>query len=60
MHVFCWSVSLSRPASVAPLPAGLTRGSATPPPQANPLVRAALEEQGEGRVLVVDGGASTR
>lgn len=28
--------------------------------QANPLVRAALEEQGEGRVLVVDGGASMR
>ena len=28
--------------------------------QANPLVRAALEEPGEGRVLVVDGGASTR
>ncbi|KAL4421589.1 hypothetical protein ABPG75_010880 [Micractinium tetrahymenae] len=28
--------------------------------EANPLVRAALEEQGEGRVLVVDGGASTR
>lgn len=28
--------------------------------QANPLVRAALEEQGAGRVLVVDGGASMR
>lgn len=28
--------------------------------QANPLVRAALEEPGEGRVLVVDGGASKR
>ncbi|PRW60381.1 regulator of ribonuclease activity A [Chlorella sorokiniana] len=28
--------------------------------EANPLVRAALEEQGEGRVLVVDGGASMR
>lgn len=28
--------------------------------QANPLVRAALEEQGKGRVLVVDGGASMR
>lgn len=28
--------------------------------QANPLVRAALEEPGEGRVLVVDGGASMR
>ncbi len=26
----------------------------------NPLVRAALEEQGGGRVLVVDGGASKR
>ena len=26
----------------------------------NPLVRAALEEPGRGRVLVVDGGASTR
>lgn len=26
----------------------------------NTLVRAALEEQGEGRVLVVDGGGSTR
>ena len=26
----------------------------------NPLVRAALEEAGEGRVLVVDGGASLR
>jgi RraA family protein len=26
----------------------------------NPLVRAALEEQGKGRVLVVDGGASLR
>jgi len=26
----------------------------------NPLVRAALEEQGKGRVLVVDGGASKR
>ncbi|KAI3429703.1 hypothetical protein D9Q98_005788 [Chlorella vulgaris] len=28
--------------------------------EANPLVRAALEEPGEGRVLVVDGGASMR
>lgn len=28
--------------------------------EANPLVRAALEEQGAGRVLVVDGGGSTR
>ncbi len=26
----------------------------------NPLVRKALEEPGQGRVLVVDGGASTR
>jgi regulator of ribonuclease activity A len=26
----------------------------------NPLVRKALEEQGQGRVLVVDGGASMR
>ena len=26
----------------------------------NPLVRASLEEKGEGRVLVVDGGASMR
>jgi regulator of RNase E activity RraA len=28
--------------------------------EANPLVRAALEEQGKGRVLVVDGGGSMR
>jgi hypothetical protein len=28
--------------------------------EANPLVRAALEEQGQGRVLVVDGGGSMR